>query len=169
MGLDLVAIGKVLRPHGQVGEVRVLPLTDFPDRFSELESVYLVNEGETRNLTVERAELRGNTVILKFTEVRTQRDAWELVGSTLEIPQEEVVALPEGTYYVFQLMGMRVLNEEGEFLGEISDVLSMPAQDVYVVKREEEEVLIPAVESIVKSIDLERGEMVICPIPGLLD
>lgn len=164
-----MAIGKVLRPHGQVGEVRVLPLTDFPDRFSELESVYLVSEGETRSLTVERAELKGNTVILKFTEVETKRDAWELVGSTLEIPEEEVVALPEGTYYVFQLMGMRVLNEEGEFLGEISEVLSMPAQDVYVVKREEEEVLIPAVESIVKSINLERGEMVISPIPGLLD
>ncbi len=169
MGADLVAIGKVLGAYRRGGEVKVLPLTDFPERFSDLEKVFLVGEEETRCLTVERAEVKAGTIVLRFAEVETRSEAQQLVGSTVEIPEKQVVSLPEGTYYVFQLIGMRVLTEGGDFLGEVADVLSMPANDVYVVKRDDEEVLIPAVEPVIRSIDLKRGEMVISPIPGLLD
>jgi len=166
---DLVAIGKVARPYQGRGLLRITPLTDFPDRFSNLAKVFVVGEEETRILTVERAERKGKTVLLKFAGVETREEAWELVGCMLEVPEEELVPLPSGTYYIFQLIGMRALTEEGEFLGELSDVISTPANDLYVLKRGGQEVLIPAVKDVVKAVDVEKGEIVIAPIPGLLD
>jgi len=164
-----VTIGKVVRPYQGRGCLRISPLTDFPDRFSNLTKVFVVGEEERRILTVERAERKGRSVLVKFAGVETREEAWKFVGCTVEVPEEELVPLPPGTYYVFQLIGMRALTEEGEFLGEVSDVISTPANDLYVLKRDGEEALIPAVKDVVKAIDLEKGEMVIAPIPGLLD
>lgn len=167
---DLVAIGKVVGLARGTGEVKVLPLTDFPHRFSNLKDIELVSEeGERRSLTVEKAELKGKLVYLKFTEIDAADEARSLIGSTLEIPERELVPLPEGVYYVFQLIGFEVVNEKGEPLGELVDVLSMPANDVWVVRRDDNEYLLPAVKEFVKRVDLERGEVVISPIPGLLD
>ncbi len=173
MGLEVewVTIGAVTAPHGVRGEVRVMPLTDFPDRFFELERVFVV-KGDER---VERRVLGVKTLsrglfLLRLEGVDCREDAETLRGAEIQVPRADVVPLPPGVYYVFELVGARVITPEGAFLGRLEDVLTTAANDVYVVKDDGgREILIPAVKHVVRSIDVERGEIVVDPPPGLLE
>lgn len=167
-----VSIGQVTAPHGLQGEVRVYPLTDVEGRFHDVERVYLLPEGvATRRVVhVERAVYRRNLVIVKLREVNDIDEAETLRGALVQVPVEEVAPLPEGTYYVFQLVGLRVETVDGAPVGRIIDVITnSAANDVYVVERPDAQpALIPAVRHIVREIDIEKGRMTIDPMPGLL-
>lgn len=170
---DWVSIGKVTAPHGLRGEVRVLPLTDVERRFEKLERLFVVTakgEGVRRPLHVVRVGYRKHMVILGFREVTTVEQAEGLRDALLQVPIDEVAPLPEGSYYVFQLVGLAVYTLAGEYVGRVADVLTedLP-NDVYVVEREHgPPALIPAVRQFVRKIDLEEGCIIIDPIPGLL-
>jgi 16S rRNA processing protein RimM len=95
--------------------------------------------------------------------------AEKLRGRFIEIPHRQLKSLPEGQHYHFQLIGLQVWSTKGEFLGEITDILTTAGNDSYVVKGDNEELLIPAIEDVVKSIDIAGGLVVIEPIEGLLE
>ena len=189
-----IAIGEVLGAHGIGGELRVGILTDFPGRFARLKRVYLSacrdmrrfaeRAGEEREdqvgeeleaveFPVERARLHGSVVLLKLAGVNDRYVARSLKGCLIQVNEDELVPLPEGHYYVYQLVGLKVLTVCGRHVGVLQDVLRKPANDVYVVKRPEgsrpKEVLIPAVRDFVKEIDLEKGVILIDPVEGLLE
>jgi 16S rRNA processing protein RimM len=147
------------------GELRVTPLTDDPRRFRGLREVAL---GE-RVYAVEAARLLPTgVVLLRLSGVGTPEEASALHGKALSVPVEEAAPLPEGAYYPYQLVGLRVETSAAESLGALAEVLQLPANDVYVVRGERGEVLIPALKEIVRDIDLEAGKMVVEPPPGLL-
>lgn len=168
-----VTIGRVTAPHGVRGDVRVAPLTDVEGRFEETERVFARPKDDKRPrrlLHIERVGYRKNLVILGFREIDTVEEAEALRDALLQVPVDEVAPLPEGMYYVFQLVGLDVYTTEGELVGRLSDVITEGVpNDIYVVAREgQEPALIPAVKEFVREIDLDRGRIIIDPIPGLL-
>jgi len=160
----LIVVGEVTRPHGVQGAVRVLPVTDFPERLLRLRRVAVVQRGRARTVAVEQAEPAGRFVVMKFAGIDTPDDAAALRGATIEIAPAEAVPLPPGQFYLFQIVGLRARTPAGEVLGEVVDVLRTGSNDVYVVRTPGgTETLLPAVEGVIDAIDLAAGEMVVRP------
>lgn len=165
-----MAIGRILKANGVRGELRVLPLTDFPERFDSLGEVFLAEKGRpVRRVAVEKARRQGRAVIVKLDGVEDRRAAEMLAGAILEVGRGEAVALPKRSYFVFDIVDLEAVTEDGRSLGRVKDVLKLPAHDVYVLESETgEEIMIPAVESIVIRVDLRTRQMVIRPLEGLI-
>jgi 16S rRNA processing protein RimM len=167
---DRITIGKIAKPVGLKGEVKVVPWTDFPERFAKLRRIFAQKEGEPEiELEIVRARGHSRAILLQFAGICTLDAADRLREAELFIPRQEAMPLPEGTYYTFELIGLEVVTEEGERVGRLSDVWSMPAQDVYVVEREGKEILVPALRSIIRDVDLPRQRMTVNLPDGLLD
>ena len=161
---EFLVVGHVLSPWGGGGEVKIQVLTDFPDRFEPGRQVYF----DGHPLTIEGNRSHKGYFILKLNTIGDIEAASQLSGQDLEIPLSEAHPLPEGEYYRFQILGLEVFSNTGESVGRITDILPTGSNDVYVVPGPQGEVLIPATEDVVKSIDLENGRMVIEVIDGLL-
>ncbi len=167
---EFVTIGVVTSPFGCRGEVKVLPCTDFPERFAALERVFLEVGGSRTPKRVERARRHKKFVLLKLEGVATPEEAGALRGAAVQVPRPEVWPLPPGRYYIFQLLGLPVYTDAGEFVGRLKDVLQTGANDVYVVAAPGgKEYLVPAVREVVQEIDVSGGRIVIRPLPGLLE
>ena len=165
----LITVGKIINTQGIKGEVRVWPLTDYPERFKDGSTVLLESQGEKRVLTIERARNHKNFLVIKFTEIKDMNSAEMLKEGLLKIPREELMELPEDTYYIFEITGMEVVTTEGLLLGKVKNVIQTGSNDIYVVSGTEKEFLIPAVRDIVKKVDRENRLIIIQPIDGLLD
>jgi 16S rRNA processing protein RimM len=149
-------------------------LTDDPKRFSLLEKVIVSKDEKISEFEVEKVQTELKTkklkeiVLLKLKEVESPEEAKKLVGSFLEIEKEDVIKLPEGRYFVFDIVGLKVITTEEKKIGTVKEVISLPANDVYVVQGNQKEYDIPATKEVVKKIDLERKVMIIEPKEGLL-
>lgn len=169
-----LTVARVARPHGVRGALRVQALTSTPQRMGDLLTIYL-------SATPERAEtLHAYTVVrcqhakggewLIFLEgVESREAADRLRGQYILVTLQDAVPLAEDEIYLFQVIGLRVLTDQGVVLGRVVSVIETGANDVYVVQGERYgEVLIPAIESVVRRIDVDNGVMHITPLPGLL-
>ena len=155
-GGEQVVVGLVLGPHGTDGSLRVKSLSDVPQRFEAGRELFL----RGRPYRVVRSVLRPpEQVILKLDEVRTRVAARLLAGEEVTVAAASAPVLPEGEYYHFQLLGLRVVTEEGTELGHIREVIVTGSNDVYAVAGSAGEVLLPAVGSVVLGVDLELGVM----------
>lgn len=156
---QFIAIGRVIAPHGVRGDVRVLPLTDFPERFLHTPFAYLEN-GEKVKIT--QARRHKQYVLLHIAGYESPEAAEQLRGSLLRLPRELLVPLPPGHYYIFDIIGLSVYSEDGEFCGTVVDVLRTGSNDVYVVDRPgQRQLLVPALKQIVLSIDISGKRMTI--------
>jgi 16S rRNA processing protein RimM len=165
-----VIIGQIVRPRGVKGEVNVKPLTDFPPRFKQLETVFLeLPQGEIRELKMTKASVRGNFVCLNFAGIDTREQAAALNGAYLKIRRAEVLPLAEGSFYQFELIGLEVKTSTGEKVGVVDEVLEFPANSVLVVKAEAKSFLIPVIRNVIKEVKKDAGEIIINVIDGLLD
>ena len=167
---DLLKVGVITTTHGVRGEVKVFPTTDDPERFLELEYVLLDTGKEHRRLDISHVKFFKNLVILKFDGVDNINDIEKYKGCDLWIPREEGQPLGENEYYVADLLGMDVVLEDGAHFGVLRNVMETGANDVYVVRMESgREVLLPAIKSCILKVDLEKGEMLVHVLEGLLD
>ncbi len=167
---DLAAVGEVLTTQGNKGEVKVRPLTVDPQRWSELTRVFFCRAGAREELTVEQVRFFRQFVVVKFKEINDMTQAEKLRGGFLCIPLAERRPLPEGSYYLDQILGLSVLDETGAFLGKIEDILATGANDVYVVRGGPHgEILLPALKSVVLAVDLPAGTMKVRLPAGLVD
>lgn len=166
---ELIKIGQITSPHGVKGEVRVYPLTDFPERFSTLRQVLL--GPEARPIGIRCKGTLKNLLILAIDGVTDRDEADKLRLQYLQVPKSEVHPLPEGHYYVFDLVGLDVIDPDGQPIGKLVGVDSAsPAHDNYVVETApRKRYMVPAVKTFIKEINLEKGHVVIQPIPGLLE
>lgn len=154
---DLV-IGQITAPFGIKGELRVRPETDYPDRFLDLKEVCLeLPSGEERRERVAAAAVTPKGIRLRLAGCRSRGAAEQLRGAWLKIRKSQAVPLPEDSYWVDDIIGVRALTEQGEDLGEVTEVIRAPGNDVYVTPR----AMIPALRSVVKRIDLERRQMIV--------
>ena len=166
----LITIGKAVKPFGVKGEMKIEPMTDFPERFKELGRVYLVSPaGHELVCTVRSVRYAGETPIILFSGYDAPEKAKELNGWFLKVPESETVPLPEGQYYWYELMGMDVFSESGEKLGAIVDIFETGSNDVYVMKRGRQEVYIPATKEVIRQVDRKAKRMIIHLIDGLLE
>ena len=166
-----LAVGQVLRPHGIRGELRVKVITDYPERLGQHACFYLGypdSPEAVRRYPVEKWRLHKEVLLLKLTGCDDRNVAEELRGMLVQIPIEEAVPLEEGEFYQFQLIGIRVETEDGEWLGQVVEVLETNANDVYVVRGPRGEVLLPAVEDVVLELNLQSRQMVVHLLPGML-
>ncbi len=159
-------VGRVLKPWGVRGEVKIEILTEFPERFASLRQVFIGDDA--KRFPVDYARLHGKSALLKFKGIDSPEDAEVLRDQLVQVALEDAVKLPKGKMYLYQLIGLTVVTTEGDALGEIKDVLDTGANDVYVVHDGTREILIPAIEDVVKEIDLERREMKIKIMEGLV-
>ncbi len=163
-----LAVGRVLRPHGIRGELRVEILTDYPEHLAEVPCLYVGESHTPYPLRGFRFHKGAMLVRLEGCDDRNAAEA--LRGDYLYVALEDAVPLEEGEYYLFQLEGMEVFTEEGDRLGEIVEVIALPgANEVYVVHGPRGERLIPATREVVQALDLDAGRMIIRPLPGLLE
>jgi len=164
-------IGEIVRPHGLRGEMRVMPLTDDPSRFSRLEQCVLWDAArdvrEARRLR--GARTAGDTLLVTLAGCETPEAARSLTGRLIAIPEREVLPLRAGTFYPWQLEGAVVVTEDGREVGRMAGVEQGPGQDRWIVRDGVREHLIPAVADIVLEVDVAAGRIVIRPPDGLLD
>ena len=165
--IDFIVIGQITKPHGVRGELRVMPHTDEPERFTWLENVY-VGETSPKKMAVEQARVHQGMVLLKLTAV-TDRDAADaLRGEWLMVPEEEAIPLEEGEYYLFELEGLEVYTTEGEHLGTLTSVIETRANNVFVVQDAHgKELLLPDTDEVIQDIDFDNGRMTVVLLPGL--
>ena len=166
----MINIGRIAGIYGYKGLVRVEPTGSFPQRFLQLQRVYLQRPEGNEMFEVEKAFLREKKIYLKFQGLDSKEQVSLYNLAFIQVPDDEVYSLPEGYYYHFQLQGLRVLDLNGRVLGELMEVLNPGAHDIYVVRKlDGRELLIPAVASMIKKIDLNAGEMLVVLPEGLED
>jgi 16S rRNA processing protein RimM len=158
---NLIAVGKVVAPHGVRGELRIMALTDFPDRF---ESLDFVNLDEQNQLVIESVKYHKHYVLLKFKGYDSRNAIDSLCGKILYITRDKLMPLPEGRYYHFDLLGLEVFTEEDKDLGKLTEIIETGSNDVYVIESKQpgaKSLLIPALKEVVMKIDLENRKMVV--------
>ncbi|QSO49537.1 ribosome maturation factor RimM [Alicyclobacillus mengziensis] len=166
-------VGVIAGTHALRGEVKVLSRTDFPEkRFKKGAELYLREPGKSPRQALKVAASRSHKQfwLVLFEGVTSINDVDKWKGLELVVPESELVPLPEGTYYIHQLVGLHVVTDEGHEVGTIREVLQPGANDVYVVRGslQKADVLIPAIPDCVLSVDLDAGQMFVHLLPGLL-
>ncbi len=164
---DLIVVATVSKPHGVAGALKVKLETHHPERFAPGNKLLAVVAGKTRSYTVAKFVPQNDWGLLTLAEVSSYEQADALRGVDLGVPERELEPLPEGRYYTFQIIGLRVVSQAGAELGEVAVVEELPAGDAYVVRGCGKEFRVPASGGFIKSIDLERGLMVIDDMEGL--
>ena len=164
---DYLQVGAITSTHGLRGEVKVFPTTDDPGRYDDLEQVWADMGREMKPLTVERVKYFKQFVIVKFRGLDTIEAVEPYVKKELYVTRADAVSLEENEYFIADLIGMEVLDEEGSSLGRISQVLSTGANDVYVVTGGEREILIPAISQCILEVDVAGGSMRVHLLEGL--
>lgn len=163
---DEVRVGGVAGMFGIRGEVKVHPEANESDRLGQYTALTArFADGSSRVLVPTSARTHKTHLIMRFEDVETANDAEELRGAALTIPLSERGPLPEDTYYITDLVGMTVHTTDGEEIGPITEVLELPANDVYVTSRG----MIPAVKQFVREVNLEQRRVVVQPVPGLFE
>ncbi len=166
----LIIVGRIVKPYGVTGEMKIEPMTDFPERFKGLRSVYLVSPvGKETICEIQEVRYADGALYIRFNGFDSPEKAKALNGWFIKVPAEDAVPLPEGMYYWFELIGMEVVSESGERFGSIVDILETGSNDVYVVKHGKKEVYVPATREVIKDIDRKSKRMVIHLMDGLIE
>ncbi len=159
--------GKIVSIHALKGEVKIQPWCDSPEYLCTFKRLY--SKSGDRVYEIERIRPQGNMVIAKLKGIDTPEQAQAMRGRILYIDRDDA-DLPEGSYFVADLIGLEVRDESGRSYGVISDVLQTGANDVYEIKSNDGKLYyIPAIPSVILSTDIQGGIMVIYPMEGLLD
>lgn len=165
-----IEIGKILKPHGLKGEVKILLYNKSSRVLQDDIPVKLKNDrGLSGDFRIEMIRYGSSKVIIKFFELSSIDDADTLRESTIWVQKELLPLLDNDEYYLLDLVGMSVFSDKDEFIGCVKNVLSYPANDVIVLDYKENEILIPAVDEFIKLIDFEKKCLTINVIDGLLD
>jgi 16S rRNA processing protein RimM len=166
---EWATIGQVVALFGVRGEMKVRLLTDIPDRFQQLEAIHVGPDHQ--RYTIEHVRpYKGDMIVLKLAGIDDANAAENLRRWELCIPLEHLAKLPPDIYYQHDILGLRVITVEGRELGPVVDIIETGSNDVYAIKGQDgKELLIPALKTVVKQIDLIRRTMYIDPLPGLLE
>lgn len=175
--LNYLQVGKIINTHGVRGEVKVIPLTDDPERFKKLKDVYIVSKDNTEDSLVENSnvlticgvKISSNKIILKFKDIEKIEEAEKLKAHFIVIHRKDAVSLPEDRFFICDLEGCDVFDEADVYYGSIDRVIQTGSNDVYcVVDKNKKEILIPALKSVVKSVDIKRKKIIVKIPEGLL-
>ncbi len=164
--MEKIKIGQVVNVVGLKGELKIYHYSDYKERFEELANIYL----ENTRYQITGIRYMKELVILKLEGIEDRNEAEKHKGKDVYIDKSDIRVLPEGTYHIFDLIGMRVVDNEGTAIGILNDVIRNSAQDLYEVEKENKnKFLIPAVEEFILKIDMESRTITVKLIEGLMD
>lgn len=164
----MLEAGKIVNTHGLRGEVKVVTWTDYPEDFENIDYVYVKRKTDDEKLHISSIKYQKNNLIIKFEEIKDINEAEKYKNQVLYVEREMLGELPEGVYYIADLIGSRVINKNGEEIGTIADVFNTGANDIYDVKREgRKNILIPVIDDVVKNVDIENKVVTIEMMEGL--
>lgn len=163
-------IGQIVNTFGIKGMVKVKPYTDdVKKRFDNLKKVYIQNKNTRKEYEIEEVKYHKEMVLIKFKGIENPEDANLLRNYYLVVDRDKEEPLEEGTYYIVDMIGLEVYTDDGEKLGILDDVFNWGSSDIYVVKNElGKQILLPAIEDVIKNIDMEQRKMIVHLIPGLM-
>lgn len=157
--MDAFRIAQILKPHGVKGEVKVYPLTDDPARFKKLREAYLESGGQYAPVSVDGSKFVSDAVVLHIEGINTPEEAEKLRGRYICVDRDHAVKLPEGTYFVKDVIGCSVSADDGTELGRVTDVFGTNANDVYVIEGERR-LMVPALKKLLVSVDVVNKKIV---------
>ena len=167
---DLLQVGIITSTHGVRGEVKVYPTTDDPRRFRRLKEVVLDTGREKLNLEIEGVKFFKQFVILKFKWLDNINDIEKYRQKSLYVTRKNAVRLQRDEYFIADLIGLKVQDEDGTELGTVKDVIETGANDVYEVEMADgRSLLLPAIKQCILNVDVENGMMQVHVLEGLLD
>lgn len=167
---DLLQVGIITSTHGVRGEVKVYPTTDDPRRFRRLKEVVLDTGKEKMNLEIEGVKFFKQFVILKFKGLDNINDIEKYRQKSLYVTRKNAVRLQRDEYFIADLIGLKVQDEDGKELGTVKDVIETGANDVYKVEMADgKSLLLPAIKQCILNVDVENGTMQVHVLEGLLD
>ncbi|SNR90132.1 16S rRNA processing protein RimM [Anaerovirgula multivorans] len=166
--MKYIKVGKILNTHGIKGEVKVLSLTDYDERFEELEWIYI--EGVEKKFYINSIKYRPKNLLISFKDYDDINQVEKFKGKYLLIDESQKRVLAEDTYYISDIIGLEVYTAEEEYLGKVVDILQAGSSEVYVIKNQQgKEVMIPAVKEFIPEISLETGRIIVKPIEGMIE
>jgi 16S rRNA processing protein RimM len=167
--IEYLDIGKIINTHGVRGEVKVLPLTDDVSRYQLLKEVIIERKGKMEQYAIDSVRVHKGNVLLKLKGVDNMEQAELLRNAVLKVHRNDAVKLPKDSYFICDIIGLNVFDSKGQALGAIKDVLKTGSNDVYIIDYKGKEVLIPALKTVVKNIDIEAGTMVVDLPEGIIE
>lgn len=166
---QMLEVGKIVNTHGLKGEMKIVPWTDTPDIYEDLKFVYCEMSSKIEKLEIRSVKYQKENLIVKFKNINFVDEAEKYKGTVLYAMRDDLGELEEGVYYIQDLIGLDVVTDDGSTLGVLSDVLSLPANDVYVVKMPNgKECLLPVIDEVILDIDLEKKVVTVHVLEGLL-
>ncbi|MBM6760546.1 ribosome maturation factor RimM [Megamonas hypermegale] len=151
-----IIIGKFGATHGIRGDIKVYPLTDFPERFNTIKTAYV----DDKEIEISKTRYQKNFVVMKIKGIDNREDAMRFTNKLLKINRADAASLNEGEYYAFDIVGLNVINQDDVVLGEITDILKTGSNDVYIIKAKDgRQILIPALKKVVTEINIQDGYM----------
>ncbi|SDI02912.1 16S rRNA processing protein RimM [Halanaerobium congolense] len=169
MNDNYLEIGIITRFQGNKGEVRIKATTDIPERFLDLNFVYLKRGKELKELEIEYIRFHKQFVIIKFFAVNSIDEAEKFKNYQVLIDKSEKYLLPEDNFYVSDLIDCEVYLESGRYLGTLIDVVDTSGTDIFLVQGQDKKYMLPASREMILEIDLENKKIIVDPIPGILD
>lgn len=170
---DYVIIGEIVNTHGLRGELKVLPLTDEPKRFDELKEIHIKENGRSKKISkykIDGVKYFKNFVILKLQGIDNANDALLLKRSSIIIDRKDAIVPKQNSYFIFDLIGLEVYDEDEQFLGIITDVIQTGSNDCYNVKKKDgTEYFIPALKSVVSDVNISLKKMTVKLPKGLIN
>ena len=161
-------LGQIVNVKGLKGEVKVNSFTDDNTKFERIPKVFIKQKQTLKEYEIEKVGYHKNQVIIKFKNINTVEEAETLRNSYIVVDREIFGELPEGVYYIADLIGLDVYTESNEYLGKVDDIFSTGSNDVYVVKDElGKQKLLPGIDEVIKKIDLESNKIIVNLIEGL--
>lgn len=165
---DWIVIGRVLKPHGLKGEIKVHLLTDYPERFEKGKRVTLKDIEPLPYLILD-SRIEGDFAFLKLERIESIEDTAGLLGKEFIISADQLIQPGEDSYYPFQIIGLDVFTEENQHIGILSEIYMNPNQSIYEIKSGKKEHLIPATKNFIKKIDLVGKKIIVHVIEGMLE
>lgn len=166
---NFLEIGQIVNSYGIKGFFKVVPFTDDITRFDDLKTIYIEKNKKLEKKEIEEVKYHKHLVLLKIRGIDDINDTEQYKNCYLKIDRKDAVELSEDSYFITDLIGIKVYTEENEFLGSIDDIFPTGSNDVYVVKDElGKQVLLPAIKQVIKEVDIENKKMVVKLIPGLI-
>lgn len=167
--VDYFEIGQIVNTYGIKGFVKVVPYTDNIKRFERLKSVYIEQKNKIIEVFIEEVKYSKSLVLLKIKGIDSIEEAEKYKNAIIKIERKDAVKLPENTYFIADLIGLDVYTLNGDNLGKLEDIFKTGSNDVYVVKNElGKQILLPAIESVIKQIDLSNGKIIVNLLEGLI-
>ena len=161
-------LGQIVNVKGPKGEVKVNSFTDDNTKFERIKKVMVRRKDELTEYEIEKVGYHKTQVILKFKKVDTIEEAEKLRNAYIVVDREVLGELPEGVYYIADLIGLEVYTEDGEYLGKVDDIFNTGSNDIYVVKDDlGKQKLLPGIDEVIKKVDLDNGRITVNLIEGL--